>query len=57
MTLDFILKRWFGVSGGLDSGSFRFSTDKGRLLTIAVTSQMKVRSASSFVVKMRSVLL
>ena len=45
-TFDFNVKRWFGVNGWL-SGSLMFSRERGRLLTIAMTSYSNVRSPSS----------
>ena len=46
-TFDFIVKRWLGVSGLTESGSVSWVTVKGRLLTIASASHIKVLRDSS----------
>jgi hypothetical protein len=46
--LVFIVKRWFGVNGLGDFGSFMESTFRGQLFTIASASHINVVRASSF---------
>ena len=41
------MRRWLGVRRSDASGSVRFSTVRGRQLTILSASVMRVRSASS----------
>ena len=45
--LDFIVRMWLGVRGLSESGSSRLSTVKGRLLTTASVSHIRVLSDSS----------
>lgn len=47
MTFDFIVRRWLGVKGVGESGSASWFTVKGRLLTIASGSHIKVLRDSS----------
>ena len=46
-TFVFIVKRWLGVKGLAILGSFRLSTERGRLLMMASTSLIRVLRASS----------
>ena len=46
-TFVFIVRRWLGVSGLSESGSARWLTVKGRLLTIALASHIRVLRDSS----------